>query len=205
MNSCLLCEKPLDDQPTWQQFLGIAKQASTCSACFAKFERIDSVTKADHLDSIHSLYAYNEQAREFLHQFKFLQDIALAHVFAKDLHSALTGPKKIIVPIPMHPVNKKKRTFAQVDALLDAAGISYQEPVRKTTESVMGEKTRNERLAMTELFTAAADILNNERIYVLVDDIYTTGTTLQHAARTLKQAGALRVEAVTLFRATGKK
>ncbi|EGQ26955.1 ComFC family protein [Sporosarcina newyorkensis 2681] len=205
MNSCLLCEKPLDDQPTWHQFLGIAQSAFICPVCLEKFERIDSTMKVDHLDSVHSLYAYNEQAREYLHQFKFLQDIALATVFSKDLRSVLKDPKKIIVPIPMHPANKKKRTFSQVDALLDAADIPYQELLQKTTESVMGEKTRSERLAMTELFTAPADIRSNGTIYVLVDDIYTTGTTLQHAARTLKQAGAKQVEAVTLFRSTGKK
>ncbi|MEK4023895.1 ComF family protein [Sporosarcina sp. FSL W7-1283] len=205
MNSCLLCEKPLDDQPTWQQFLGIEKQTSTCPVCLAKFERIDSITKTDQLDSIYSLYAYNEQAREYLHQFKFLQDIALAYVFASDLRSVLIDPKKIIVPIPMHPASKKRRTFAQIDALLEAAGIPFQELLQKTTESVMGEKTRSERLAIIELFTASADIISNEKIYVLVDDIYTTGTTLQHAAHTLKQAGAERVEAVALFRATGKK
>lgn len=96
MNSCLLCEKPLDDQPTWQQFLGIEKQTSTCPVCLAKFERIDSITKTDQLDSIYSLYAYNEQAREYLHQFKFLQDIALAYVFASDLRSVLIDPKKLL-------------------------------------------------------------------------------------------------------------
>ncbi|WP_153732410.1 ComF family protein [Sporosarcina obsidiansis] len=205
MNGCLLCEKPLDDQPTWQQFLGISKSSPVCPPCLALFERIDSTVEDEWVDSIHSLYAYNEQAREFLHQFKFLQDIALAQVFASDLRNVLKNSKKIIVPIPMHPANKAKRTFAQVDALLDAAGIPYEQLLHKTTESVMGEKTRAERLAMTELFEVKADIPSNEAIYVLVDDIYTTGTTLRHAARTLKQAGAVRVEAVTLFRPTGKK
>ena len=37
--------------------------------------------------------------------------------------------------------------------------------------------------------------------YILVDDIYTTGTTLRHAATVLKEAGATRVEAVTFIRA----
>jgi len=37
--------------------------------------------------------------------------------------------------------------------------------------------------------------------YIVIDDIYTTGTTLLHAATVLKEAGATRVEAVTLIRA----
>ncbi|WP_313238174.1 ComF family protein [Sporosarcina ureae] len=203
--TCLLCDKPLHDQPTWQHFLGIQKDMSACPICFEKFERIDTVIKDDALDSVHSLYAYNEAAREYLHQFKFMQDIALAQIFATSLRSVLNDSKKIIVPIPMHPINKKKRTFSQVDALLEAAKIPYQSLLEKTTDSVMGEKSRSERLAMTELFRVTADIQRNEAVYVLVDDIYTTGTTLRHAAEALKQRGVQRVEAVTLFRPMREK
>lgn len=203
--TCLLCDKPLHDQPTWQHFLGMQKDTSACLICLEKFERIDSIIEDDGLDSVHSLYAYNEAAREYLHQFKFMQDVALAHIFASPLRSVLNDSKKMVVPIPMHPINKKKRTFSQVDALLEAANISYQSLLEKTTESVMGEKSRNERLAMTELFHVTADIPYNEAVYVLVDDIFTTGTTLRHAAEALKQRGVHRVEAVTLFRPIREK
>ncbi|PIC94813.1 amidophosphoribosyltransferase [Sporosarcina sp. P26b] len=203
--TCLLCDKPLHDQPTWQHFLGIQKDTSACPICFEKFERIDRIEQDDVLDSVHSLYAYNEVAREYLHQFKFMQDVALAKVFASPLRSVLNDSKKLIVPIPMHPINKIRRTFSQVDALLEAANIPYQSLLGKTTESVMGEKSRSERLAMTELFQVTADIPSNEAVYVLVDDIYTTGTTLRHAARALKQRGIHRVEAVTLFRPIREK
>ncbi|PIC75927.1 amidophosphoribosyltransferase [Sporosarcina sp. P19] len=203
--TCLLCDKTLHDQPTWQHFLGIQKDAFACSICFEKFERIDRVIEGDVLDSVDSLYAYNEAAREYLHQFKFMQDVALAQIFAPSLRSVLNDSKKIVVPIPMHPINKRKRTFSQVDALLEAAKIPYQSLLEKTTESVMGEKSRSERLAMTELFRVTADIQRNEAVYVLVDDIYTTGTTLRHAAEALKQRGVQRVEAVTLFRPIREK
>ena len=54
---------------------------------------------------------------------------------------------------------------------------------------------------MRSLFSIkpGCDIQNTT--YILVDDIYTTGTTLRHAAAVLKEAGAGRVEAVTLIRA----
>lgn len=205
--NCLLCDKSLDSQPTWQQLVGIAKNSSICPPCFDLFERIDQREEAtdEWLDCIHSLYAYNEQGRDYLHRFKFMQDIALATVFASDLRSVLNHSKSIIVPIPMHPENKKQRTFAQVDALLESANIPYEQLLLKTTESVMGEKNRAERLEMTELFEAFADILDNEQVYILVDDIYTTGTTLRHAARALKERGAKRVHAVTLFRPIREK
>ncbi|PIC56251.1 amidophosphoribosyltransferase [Sporosarcina sp. P12(2017)] len=203
--TCLLCDQSLHYQPTWQHFLGIQKDAFACPICFEKFERIDQIIEDDVLDSVHSLYAYNEAGREYLHQFKFMQDVALAQIFAPSLRSVLNESQKIVVPIPMHPINKRKRTFSQVDALLEAAKIPYQSLLEKTTESVMGEKSRSERLAMTELFHVTADIQRNEAVYVLVDDIYTTGTTLRHAAEALKQRGVQRVEAVTLFRPIREK
>ena len=65
----------------------------------------------------------------------------------------------------------------------------------------MGEKSKQQRLAMEPLFTIKPETTIQPGTYILVDDIYTTGTTLRHAATVLKEAGATRVEAVTLIRA----
>lgn len=203
--NCLLCTKPLDAMPTWQQLIGIDKQTAACASCLAQFERIDAEASDEWLDRVQSLYAYNEAGKQYIHQLKFLQDIALCTIFAGQLNKLLKQPRKVIVPIPMHEENEKKRTFSQVHALLDAAHIRYENALVKTTESVMGEKNRAERLAMTEIFSVSSDIVVEGRHFMLVDDIYTTGTTLRHAARTLKERGAETVEAVTLFRPMREK
>lgn len=65
----------------------------------------------------------------------------------------------------------------------------------------MGEKTKAQRQAMKPLFSIKEETIIRPSTYILVDDIYTTGTTLRHAATVLKQAGATRVEALTLIRA----
>lgn len=65
----------------------------------------------------------------------------------------------------------------------------------------MGEKTREQRLAMESLFEVKADAMLTSGTYILVDDIYTTGTTVRQAATALRNAGAERVEALTLIRA----
>ena len=106
-----------------------------------------------------------------------------------------------IVPIPMHPEKRIQRTFAHVDELLKSARIPFTHLLEKIDTEAMGEKSKAERLAMEPLFTLKARNYNSTRTYILVDDIYTTGTTLRHAATVLKEAGATRVEAVTLIRA----
>ena len=87
--------------------------------------------------------------REYLHQYKFLQDVALSGVFATELRNELKRKNGIIVPIPMHPDKKIERTFSHVDELLHAANIPFEDVLIKTNTEVMGEKTREERLIDT--------------------------------------------------------
>ena len=200
MNECLLCEKSMTNNPSWKSLLALDEQTFICHDCSNMFKHADTKIEDTTLDKVTSLYTYNEAMRDYLHQFKFLQDIALADVFGNDLHSILKS-KVNVVPIPMHPNKKIARTFAHVDELLNSARIPYMDILEKNDEEVMGEKSKGERLAITPLFKLKPNVTIKQEAYVLVDDIYTTGTTLRHAANVLKQAGATRVEAVTLIRA----
>ena len=165
------------------------------------FKPADTIMEDTTLDGLTSLYTYNEAMRDYLHQFKFLQDVALAGVFGNELRTVLKS-KVNVIPIPMHPKNKIARTFAHVEELLKSACISYDDVLEKVDEESMGEKSKQERLAMSPLFKLKPNVTIRPEIYILVDDIYTTGTTLRHAADLLKEAGATKVEAVTLIRAT---
>ena len=200
MNNCLLCETTIAQKPSWKALLALEKQTEICQDCSKKFQRADIKEEQPLLDQITSLYTYNEAMREYLHQYKFLQDIALASVFANELHSLLKG-NATIVPIPMHAEKKRQRTFAHVDELLKSACIPFTHLLEKTGTEAMGEKSRIQRLAMDPLFTLKPGTAVQSGTYILVDDIYTTGTTLRHAATVLKEAGATCVEAVTLIRA----
>lgn len=158
----------------------------------------ETTAYAGLIQSGRSLYQYNPAMKKFLHQYKFMQDIILAEVFASEIHKALKKTKAVIVPIPMHPEKLKLRTFPQVERLLDAAGIPYQQFLEKS-EEVQGTKTRAERLAAETLF-----LWNGEKVpekVLIVDDLYTTGTTMRHAAKVLQQHGAKEISCFTLIRA----
>jgi competence protein ComFC len=200
MNSCLLCETPIAEKPSWKALLALEKQTEICQDCSKKFQRADIKEEEPFLDQITSLYTYNEAMREYLHQYKFLQDVALASVFANELRTLLQG-NATIVPIPMHPEKKVQRTFSPVDELLKSARIPFTHILDKTGTEAMGEKSKAERLAMAPLFTLKPGTTVQSGTYIVIDDIYTTGTTLRHAATVLKEAGATRVEALTLIRA----
>lgn len=205
--NCLLCGTNFQPSPTWRRLFLYEKETSTCNSCFHKFIKFDAQIHFDDfqstpyegaVDSVTSLYIYNEAMKSYLHQYKFLQDVALAQVFSKTLHEAFERKESIIVPIPMHPEKLLQRTFAQVDELLKSAGISFQHILTKTAKTEQGKKTRKERLEAAPLFELTTTI--EARDYVLFDDIYTTGATIHHAAKLLKDAGATRVEAITLIK-----
>lgn len=203
MNPCLLCMKPISQVASWQSFFALEKKKTLCDDCSKRFVRADIKEEGDVLDTVHSLYEYDEAMRDWLHQYKFMQDVALAQVFSNELRRAFSS-NDTIVPIPMHPERARIRTFAHVEKLLDGSKRPYVQLLTKTNTSVMGEKSRHERLNVEQLFELVPGAVVQPITYRLVDDIYTTGTTLRQAATVLKQAGAARVEAVTLIRSIQK-
>ena len=205
--SCLICGSSLSSLPTWSKLFLNELAPHACNRCFSKFEKADWVIDfsdfqgTDYegaVDAVTVLYQYNEVMQSYLHQYKFLQDVALAHVFASQLRVIFEKKEGIVVPIPMHPEKLVVRTFAQVDELLNSAGISFHQMLAKTATNEQGKKSKKERLEASSLFEVVGKIESKD--YILFDDIYTTGATIHHAAKALKDAGAIRVEAITLIK-----
>lgn len=217
--NCYLCENRLEIKPSWRDLFFMDREETICITCRNAFEPIkegcaicsvsgtqlcidcsnwETTEFRGVIDDGKCLYAYNAAMKDFFHQFKFLQDVILAEVFADELREALKKTTATIVPIPMNPHKLMARTFSQVDSMLSAAGTNYIHLLDKN-EEVQGEKTRQERIETRGLFT-----LNGNKVpkrIILVDDMYTTGTTLRLAAKLLKDAGAEEVKFLALIRA----
>ncbi|MEG0472389.1 MAG: ComF family protein [Solibacillus sp.] len=192
---CLLCERPLQWTFGWKELFKKELPKMICQRCEEKFQRIDEQKE----NGVISLFHYNEAMKDFLHRYKFLHDVLLAHVFNQVLQQHLKNEKSVIVPIPMHSESLKKRTFAHVDELLKAANIPFEHHLVKVSAEQQSLKSRQERLQTPQLFEVIKDSkIRNENI-LLIDDIYTTGTTIQHAKRVLEEAGAMNVRAFTLI------
>lgn len=217
--NCYICEKELVVHASWRDLFFMDKAETICPACkdtflpmesgcpicgasgagvCAECTRWETTEFRALINSGKCLYAYNDAMTEFLHQYKFLQDVILAEVFAEELAAALKKRRAVVVPIPMNPLKLKARTFAQVDTLLDAGGVKYVHLLEKN-EEVQGEKTKLERMETRGLFTWNGKPVPKQ--IVLVDDMYTTGTTLRLAAKVLKEAGAEDITFICLIRA----
>lgn len=192
---CLFCERELNSKYGWKELLSKTLPQTICERCEQKFERIKTQT----VENVISLFHYNEAMKDFLHRYKFLHDVLLAHVFNRTLHEQLKNDQRMIVPIPMNSENLKIRTFSHIEELLKAANLPYENHLIKLSSEIQSKKSREERLQTAQLF----DVIDKTKVkgkpIVLIDDIYTTGTTVQHATNVLIKAGAKEVQALTLI------
>lgn len=151
-----------------------------------------------------SVYAYNNFMKDILARFKFRGDTALADLFKKDVQSAFKRSfsikEPVLVPIPLSKERLKERGFNQSMMLASMIGGPILEPLIKVHQSKQSKKRKNERLHQQNLFQLRQSNPIVLKDVVLIDDIYTTGATVYHAAKILKEAGAKSVSSFTLIR-----
>jgi ComF family protein len=114
----------------------------------------------------------------------------------------------IIVPVPLHTERLRWRGFNQSLLLAQAIGRGQQIPVDpfllERIRSTVPQTQLNERERQANVRGAfavvAAERLQGKHV-LLVDDVYTSGATVQECAKTLRREGAAAVDVFTLARA----
>ena len=92
-----------------------------------------------------------------------------------------------------------ERGFNQVEGLVEAAGFAYLDLLEKREERASSSKSRSERLETEFLSLLKVESLFLKKI-LLIDDIYTTGTTINRVKKLLEEAGAEDVKTFSLVR-----
>ena len=178
--------------------------ATLCSACLDPKRRFASARAA---------LAYTEAAQELLGRLKYGGERGLARplghllVDAARIHPA-EADWDAIVPVPLHSARLAERGFNQSWLLAAPLGTTLSRPlvpalkrVRDTGQQV-GRAREDRRGAMTGAFatTRAGARLAGQRV-VLVDDVMTTGSTVDACTAALLDAGVAVVDVLTLARA----
>jgi len=147
--------------------------------------------------------------REAICQFKYRGIISLASPLARLMIDALPASLAIdaLMPVPLHASRPREREFNQSLLLADAIGRSMHRPVACTNlirtlpsdpQSTLSRKERIKNLRRA-FAVRHPEAIAGQRI-LLVDDVFTTGTTVHECAKVLKQAGAREVFVLTLAR-----
>ncbi len=156
---------------------------------------------------------YGGTLKEALLLFKFRKYRPLAKPLAAFVASALGEHADIwrdgiLVPVPLHGRRRRERGFNQAEALASELGRLTCRPVERRAlrrvadippQTTMGKEDR--RRNVRGAFRVDHPERVRGRVVVLVDDVFTTGSTLGECARVLRRAGAADVRALTVARA----
>ena len=174
----------------------ISAALETCPRC----RRIPSL-----VDGARSAGLYEGSLREIIHAFKYEGRRGLAAPLAGLMRTAgapILAGADAVVPVPLHPWRRIRRGFNQADDLARRLGTPVTRALWRVRATVpqtgltSAARRRNLRKAFVVSPLVSGPIAN--RIFVLVDDVRTTGATLEACAGALKGAGAKEVRALTV-------
>jgi ComF family protein len=150
---------------------------------------------------------YDDKSRDLVLALKRGDRLDLVPAFSRWLARAgreLTAQAELIVPVPLHPGRLWSRRFNQ-SALLARTLASH---CNRPTDFLLLQRTRrtpsqgempSARARRRNVLGARAEAVRGRTI-LLIDDVYTTGATIEACARALKRAGAGKVMVLTLAR-----
>jgi ComF family protein len=186
-----------------QPFQGAITGEFTCSNCAGR---------TFHFDCAVARYLSKGVVRDFVHRFKYEGQFYLRRPLADWMAEALDDerirahPFDAFVPVPLHSARFREREFNQAEVLARSLSKRTGRPVLSalkrirytTTQTKLDREERMENLRNAFRVRHANAV--QSRHLILVDDVFTTGSTVEECARVLRLAGAASVRVVTVAR-----
>lgn len=194
---CSICGAPLSSST-------VMATSSLCGRCLQKefaFDRARSVF----------IYDARNIIKEFILKMKYAGYRAIALEFGRIMAERVLmefNPTDwdAIVPVPLHPKRQRTRGFNQSQVMALALRSKFKVPIMiseltRTRNTVPQQGSRRSRAlnVQTAFRVTKPKEIRNKNLLIL-DDVMTTGATVNACAEVLKQSGALRVDVFTLCR-----
>jgi ComF family protein len=160
--------------------------------------------KGEHaFDFARSALVFTHALREIVHHLKYADRVSLAKPLGNLLKECLhrepfTG--SLVIPVPLDRKRERERGFNQAELIASRLGLTVNTRLlhrRKNTPSQTGLSRNERRRNLAGAFEVRGRVAGT---IIVVDDVYTTGSTMNEIARTLKRAGAERIEVLTVAR-----
>jgi ComF family protein len=190
---CAACERELPTNASACPRCALAGSVDVeCGACLAD---------PPHYDASCAAFVYAYPVDGLIQTLKYGGQLALAGLFAEKLREriVLTTGVDLILPLPLHPARLAERGFNQAaeigKALSRLTGISMETQLARRVRDTAPQTElpwRARAANMRHAFACEQDLSGLS--IAVVDDVMTTGATLDEFARTLKRAGAARVQ-----------
>lgn len=189
---CIVCGTP---------FLSTKGVDHACGRC---------VEEPPFFTSARSAFVFEGKVLDAVHKLKYGGDTVLAGPLAalvRASHLHLPQGLSMVVPVPLHPGRLRERGFNQSLLIARELSRAYALPLvydrlrrARDTGQQVGLKAAERKNNVSGAFTIDDGGFFKGRKVLLVDDVITTGATLNECAKVLKKAGA-EVTAITVARA----
>lgn len=166
--------------------------------------------KPHALSQIRTAVWFEGATPDLIHSLKYKGGFALATLLGRYMAEAWPTwdePVDLIVPVPLHPDREKKRGYNQSALLAQALservqGRCQKNAVRRVryTRPQVGLSAQDRQNNLQGAFEADPTLVAGQHI-LLLDDVYTTGSTLREVAQATLKGGARRVSGYCLARA----
>jgi ComF family protein len=180
-----------------------------CPACAGRFDALPGplrLVAPASLDGAWSGRAHDGLARDAVHALKYEACRPMADVLAGPMATAWAAAGWAadgLVPVPLHPTRQQERGYNQAQWLAEAlaarieleclaAGLART----RSTPHQVGATAADRRANIEGAFAPAGDALQGRRV-VLIDDVFTTGATLDACAQAARAGGAVAVFSLT--------
>ena len=194
-SSCMICKTSLPDSP------------GLCDLCWDDIEvwnpDLHEVNFEHDFDQLVILYQFNDCIRSLIHALKYREKTLPGQIFGRVLGQCIEGiveSDTAIIPVPLHSAKKRARGYNQSEIIARATGrISGLQVMTNALKRVRATPTQT-RLSVLEreynvqgAFRVLSPASVEGRKFFLIDDVITTGATLNACVQALRSAGALCV------------
>jgi len=190
-----LCDVCGDTLPSWRQL----DPARRCTRC-QRTPRVISIGR--------SIGPYDGVLRDIIQALKYERRRSLAAPLARLMREAgadVLRDADAVVPVPLHFLRQYARGFNQAAELARHLGLDTLPALRRTRATVtQTDLPESQRHANVSGAFAARSTVPRDSLLVVVDDVSTTGATLDACARVLLEAGAREVRGLTAARAVAR-
>ena len=160
-------------------------------------------------DQGNTLFLAKGPARSLLHELKYhrgfyvLKDLARMVKATDHYRNYFSGAQ--LVPVPLHSDKERERGFNQSQKIAEMLGNIAESPVNEVlkrvrytqTQTQLDRKGRQQNVKNAFALIPDTHVIPDQQ-YILIDDIFTTGSTLNACANALYKAGARQIKVATI-------